>query len=337
MNRISRLATALTLTTFLLLPGTPLGSASFAAEDNRSAQERALEQTLSSDEPTVTGQHEISEGHIDLGPTLFDGSWELMFRDDSGLSPVWRDPAEVVLRGNDTSLMAVPDDPRYSFVHAPPGEQVYVIPQTEAAGVVWPGWNTQNPQVVEELGRGVTLTLEKVEGPGDFFLYLENGNFAAPEVLWDSNSAGPQDIFVEPNTHVHANWVFTRPGAYYLTVRAHAELSDGRQVSDTAQLLFAIGSEVETEQVFSGARALSTKDQHKDSGTNLAAPSTVPAQASKTPREDSSVSPQQALSPALLTGIGLLVLFLLAGSLYLLRRSVGARSRALSENSGERS
>lgn len=337
MNRISRLTVALALSAFLLLPGSALGSSASAAEENRSAQERALEQTLSPDEPLIAGQHEISEGHIDMGPALINGSWELMFRDDSGASPVWRDPSEVVLRSNDSSIMAVPDDPRYSFVHAAPGEQVYVIPQTEAAGIVWPGWNTQNPQVVERLGRGVTLTLEKVEGPGDFFLYLENGNFGAPEVLWESRNAEPQDIFVEPNTHVHANWVFTRPGAYSLTVRAHAELSDGTQVSDTAQLLFAIGSEVKAEQVFAGSTLLSAENQNHTSSTDAGAPSEAPAQNSKPATEDSSTNPQYAFSPALLTGLGFLVLLLLAGLLYITRRSANARSKALRENSGEQS
>ena len=96
---------------------------------------------------------------------------------------------------------------------APAGSKVYVIPQTETKGVIWPGWNTQDPQLVSKLNRGVNLTLEQVSGPGTFSLYLENGNFSAPQVLWSSTKSEPQKLWVEKNTHTHANWVFTAPAS----------------------------------------------------------------------------------------------------------------------------
>ncbi len=329
----------------LLVPASALAPAAYAAEENKSAEERALEQTLSPDEPVVSGQHEIAAGHVDMGPAFVEGSWELMFRDDSTAEPVWRDPAEVVLRGNDTAMMAVPDDPRYSFVQASPGEQVYVIPQTELAGVVWPGWNTQNPQVVERLGRGVTFTLEAVEGPGGFSMYLENGTFGAPEVLWTSDTTDPQDIFVEPNVHTHANWVFTAPGAYYLTVRAHAELADGTVVSDTARLLFAVGSTVTNEQVFAEADALGVVDagstgdesQEKDhdaSAQATEASSTAAASGSSTNSETgNSGSP---LPVGLIAGGGAALLALIVGGVLLARRSAAAKTEAFKDFTGGR-
>ncbi|WHS50350.1 choice-of-anchor M domain-containing protein [Rothia sp. SD9660Na] len=329
----------------LLVPASALAPAAYAAEENKSAEERALEQTLSPDEPVVSGQHEIAAGHVDMGPAFVEGSWELMFRDDSTAEPVWRDPAEVVLRGNDTAMMAVPDDPRYSFVQASPGEQVYVIPQTELAGVVWPGWNTQNPQVVERLGRGVTFTLEAVEGPGGFSMYLENGTFGAPEVLWTSDTTDPQDIFVEPNVHTHANWVFTAPGAYYLTVRAHAELADGTVVSDTARLLFAVGSTVTNEQVFAGADALGAVDKgstgdesqekdHDASAQATEASSTAAASGSSTNSETgNSGSP---LPVGLIAGGGAVLLALIVGGVLLARRSAAAKAEAFKDFTGGR-
>ena len=339
-----RFTTALALAA-LLVPASALAPAAYAAEENKSAEERALEQTLSPDEPVVSGQHEIAAGHVDMGPAFVEGSWELMFRDDSTAEPVWRDPAEVVLRGNDTAMMAVPDDPRYSFVQASPGEQVYVIPQTELAGVVWPGWNTQNPQVVERLGRGVTFTLEAVEGPGGFSMYLENGTFGAPDVLWTSDTTDPQDIFVEPNVHTHANWVFTAPGAYYLTVRAHAELADGTVVSDTARLLFAVGSTVTNEQVFAGADALGVVDagstgdesQEKDhdaSAQATEASSTAAARDSSTSSETgNSGSP---LPVGLIAGGGAALLALIVGGVLLARRSADAKAEAFKDSTGGR-
>ena len=58
---------------------------------------------------------------------------------------------------------------------------------------------------------GRPLTLEQVQGPGQFTLYLENGNFSKPQVLWDSSKHEPQDIWVEKNTHTHANWCLPSP------------------------------------------------------------------------------------------------------------------------------
>ena len=339
-----RLTTALALAA-LLVPASALTPAAYAAEENKSAEERALEQTLSPDEPVVSGQHEIAAGHVDMGPAFVEGSWELMFRDDSATEPVWRDPADVVLRGDDTAMMAVPDDPRYSFVQASPVEQVYVIPQTELAGVVWPGWNTQNPQVVERLGHGVTFTLEAVEGPGEFSLYLENGTFGAPEVLWTSDATDPQDIFVEPNVHTHANWVFTAPGAYYLTVRAHAELADGTVVSDTARLLFAVGSTVTTEQVFAGADALgavdpgSTGSESQGEDQDASAPAseaTSTAAASGSSTSNTTENSDSTLPVSLMAGGGALLLALIVGGVLLARRSATAKAEAFEESTGGR-
>ena len=185
-----------------------------------------------------------------MGPRFNNGKFELMLHDDHGETPVWRSLDEVIYRGSDKAILEVPNDPRYSFVGAPAGSKVYVIPQTETKGVIWPGWNTQDPQLVSKLNRGVNLTLEQVSGPGTFSLYLENGNFSAPQVLWSSTKSEPQKLWVEKNTHTHANWVFTAPGEYLLKVTASAELSDGSTVSDTRYLKFAVGDSASADALY---------------------------------------------------------------------------------------
>ena len=185
-----------------------------------------------------------------MGPRFNNGKFELMLHDDHGETPVWRSLDEVIYRGSDKAILEVPNDPRYSFVGAPAGSKVYVIPQTETKGVIWPGWNTQDPQLVSKLNRGVNLTLEQVSGPGTFSLYLENGNFSAPQVLWSSTKSEPQKLWVEKNTHTHANWVFTAPGEYLLKVTASAELSDGSTVSDTRYLKFAVGDSASADTLY---------------------------------------------------------------------------------------
>lgn len=219
-------------------------------DSNLSRGERALTQTLSAEQPVASGRTEISAGHVDMGPRFNNGKFELMLHDDHGETPVWRSLDEVIYRGSDKAILEVPNDPRYSFVGAPAGSKVYVIPQTETKGVIWPGWNTQDPQLVSKLNRGVNLTLEQVSGPGTFSLYLENGNFSAPQVLWSSTKSEPQKLWVEKNTHTHANWVFTAPGEYLLKVTASAELSDGSTVSDTRYLKFAVGDSASADALY---------------------------------------------------------------------------------------
>ncbi|WP_129657101.1 choice-of-anchor M domain-containing protein [Rothia uropygialis] len=256
--------------------GLPSASASPSAGTNQFVEDKALEQKLSTEEKIGHERTVIDHGHVDMGPKFVDGAWTLMIHDDHNREPVWRRPGDVVLRAGDTSRLPTPDDPRYDFVGTPAGQDVYVIPQTEARGVVWPGWNTQDPEVQDRLGTGANLTFEGVEGPGRFSLYLENGNFSGPQVLWTSDKEEPQDIWVPTNTHTHANWVFTLPGTYFVTVRVHGKLSDGTEVSDTQRLQFAVGDSTDPDQVFNKAALLGdpappkNEDHHDQDAKNEA-------------------------------------------------------------------
>ena len=261
-------------------PATAESASAQPGDSNLSRGERALTQTLSAEQPVASGRTEISAGHVDMGPRFNNGKFELMLHDDHGETPVWRSLDEVIYRGSDKAILEVPNDPRYSFVGAPAGSKVYVIPQTEAKGVIWPGWNTQDPQLVSKLNRGVNLTLEQVSGPGTFSLYLENGNFSAPQVLWSSTKSEPQKLWVEKNTHTHANWVFTAPGEYLLKVTASAELSDGSTVSDTRYLKFAVGDSASADALYAMEAQARGSSDSASSGSASSASQAAGTQAS---------------------------------------------------------
>ena len=226
--------------------------ASVAAAPSATAQDDdpALDQVIDADQQLGTGRTVIGSGHVDLGPLFVDGEWRTMIHDDSTDASVWRDPDETVLQVGDAALTAVPDDPAYSFLGVEPGSSVHVVSQTQQPGVVWIGWNTQAPTVREQLDRGATLTLLGVQGPGEMFVYLQSGNFGAPEVLWSSTDAAGQPIWVDVNTHTHANWVFTAPGSYLVRVEVSADLVDGEQVSDVVDLRLAVGDSTDPESAF---------------------------------------------------------------------------------------
>lgn len=206
-----------------------------------------LDQTIAEAQPIVHGERVLTAGHVDMGPRFDDGEWTFLIHDDvaraeAEAQSVWRYPDEAVFHVLDEAILPVPDDPGYEFVGVPAGAGVHVIPQTQNPDVVWLGWNTQDPEVMRTIDRGVTLTLDGIEGPGELLVYLQSGTFGEPQVLWDSRAAEEQPVWVDVNTHTHANWVFTAPGVYLAELTAEADLVDGTTVSDTRVIRFAVGT-----------------------------------------------------------------------------------------------
>ncbi|MFV0373919.1 choice-of-anchor M domain-containing protein, partial [Microbacterium sp.] len=141
-----------------------------------------LDQTIDPNQQQGTGQTVLAAGHADIGPTLGTGQWTLQVHDDTSSPAAWRNPEDVVFQAVDASILDVPDDDAFAFLELPAGTEAYVLPQTEQPGIVWPGWNTQDPALLENLDLGTTLRFHAVEGPGDLVVYLQGGNFGAPEV-----------------------------------------------------------------------------------------------------------------------------------------------------------
>ena len=351
-TRSSRSLSALALGASLMLaplgvahaettPATTESASAQPSDSNLSRGDRALTQTLSAEQPVASGRTEISAGHVDMGPRFNNGKFELMLHDDHGETPVWRSLDEVIYRGSDQAILEVPNDPRYSFVGAPAGSKVYVIPQTETKGVIWPGWNTQDPQLVSKLNRGVNLTLEQVSGPGTFSLYLENGNFSAPQVLWSSTKSEPQKLWVEKNTHTHANWVFTAPGEYLLKVTASAELSDGSTVTDTRYLKFAVGDSASADTLYAmeaqarGSSGSSSSDASSSSASQ-AAGTQASGSSSAAAASDQSGYKAEFTIPwgAIAAGVAAVIA---VGAFLSFRRRSSAQREALDEVRGDRS
>lgn len=272
-----------------------------------------LNQTIDKGQAIVRDRTVLSAGHVDVGPRFVDGRWTLLVHDDDAKAgpdgtSVWRPTEQTVLGVRDEAILQIPDDPTYAFLRGTPGTDVYVVPQTQNPDVVWVGWNTQDPEVMETIDRGVTMSLPGVQGPGDLVVYLQSGDFAEPDVLWDS--AGTSDpVWVDVNTHTHANWVFTKPGVYLAQVKLEADLLDGKTVSDTRVLRFAVGSATSTEQAFTA--------RWRDKPTTDAATTT---------RTDTTVADSGSMPIGVLLGGGALVL--LAGFAAIVGRGRSAKRRA---------
>ncbi|WP_058235201.1 choice-of-anchor M domain-containing protein [Devriesea agamarum] len=210
----------------------------------------ALTQQVNANEPIAPKGTPvaISAGHVDMGPRYLNGTWELMIRDDSSQTPIWRHIDDVVLVVSDAGRQTLPAGHDYDFTGARAGQTVYTVPQQEIPGVVWLGWNTQAPEVAHSARDGVTLSYEGHQGPGQATVFLQSGNFGKPQQLFSSAIDHAQSIFVDLGTHTHANWVFTEPGIHQLRIGARTTLADGTTVTDARQLRFAVGQGTDPQQ-----------------------------------------------------------------------------------------
>ncbi|MFV2084128.1 TIGR03773 family transporter-associated surface protein [Micromonospora sp. LOL_021] len=188
----------------------------------------------------------IDDGHVDMGPELSGADWTIRLKDDTVSPPVWRDLTDVVLHVKDNAKITVPDDA--DFLGAP-GDEVWLLPQGQRAGIVWPGWNTQHPSVVAGVRGPVTWTFKGVDGPGRFALFL-TGSFGESEVLFDSSARLPQQLDIPINTHAHGNWAFSEPGIYRLAFEMSASTSSGSTVTDSRSLTVAIGDATDPDTGF---------------------------------------------------------------------------------------
>jgi putative ABC transporter-associated repeat protein len=196
--------------------------------------------TPAPNEATGTGHTVIANGHVDLGPRFVNGTWHMQVRDDTVQPAVWRNLPDLVLHAVDAATVTLPPDPAFAFL-GQAGAKLWVLPQTQQQGILWPGWNTQDPSVVGKINREATWRLHKIDGPGHFALFL-TGNFGAPQVLFDSAKPFPQETGIEVGSHVHGNWAFTAAGAYLLDVEMLATTVDGAAVTDRQTLRIFVGT-----------------------------------------------------------------------------------------------
>ncbi|MDG4800003.1 TIGR03773 family transporter-associated surface protein [Micromonospora sp. WMMD980] len=194
----------------------------------------------------ATGRQVISDGHVDMGPQLNGDTWTIRIKGDRSSPPVWRETADVVLHVKDKARITVPGGADFLGKQ---GDTVWLLPQTQQAGLVWPGWNTQHESVVSGVKGNVTWTLKGVNGPGRFALFL-TGSFGSENVLFDSTKPFPQKLDIPLNTHTHGNWAFGKPGLYRLAVQMSGTTTAGRAVSATKTLTIAVGDSTDPNTGF---------------------------------------------------------------------------------------
>ena len=174
------------------------------------------------------------------------------------------EPQDVDLQVKDSALVDVPRQ----FPGAP---RAYVLPMTQNQDLLWPGWDTMST------GKPVDLVVDSVQGPGKVHLFTTDISGTAVSQLTSGGTALPGTISVPSPTHVHANWVFTKPGVYTMTVHA----ASGVMRSTTKTYTWRIGGDATAAP----------------SSSASAEPSESPS-ASAEPSESASAEPSESASPS---------------------------------------
>ncbi|MFI0446495.1 TIGR03773 family transporter-associated surface protein [Actinomadura sp. 6N118] len=187
----------------------------------------------------------INDIHADLlDPVYEGGALRVRTRIGTTGSFEFADPGNVVvqLKDNADSKLSVPEAPDYAFLGAP-GNPVWVAPELETPGLIWPGWSTENlPHDIFEFGaRTVEVTLTEFTGPGRLEVFNIDGT-GLPVRLFSSADAQYKTFKESVGTHHHVNWAFTALGAYSLTFEVAATDKNGtRHVAAPVTLNWYVG------------------------------------------------------------------------------------------------
>lgn len=331
MKRLSALTALALAATALTVPA--------AATTDSTAVDPALTQRVNADEAVAPAgeQTVIDAGHVDMGPRIIDGQWQVLARDDTAATPTWRQTNDVVYRVSDDARLDVPEG--YDFVG---GTQAWVIPQQEISGVPWLGWNTQDPAVIDQVNGTVNIVFEGHEGPGTFTAFVQAGNFQGPDLLWDSAKAESQPISVELNTHTHVNWAFTEPGVHRIRLSFTATLNDGTTAGGTAYINVAVGSETSVDDVWAAIAAAqpdsTTPDGSADASEQTGEGQSGAGQSSNGSEQADDASPdatardqRDSSTGVVVLGMAGLALLVVAVFVVLRKRTSSAQARALED------
>src|SRR5690606_34249628 len=143
----------------------------------------------------------------------------------------------------------------------------------------------QHPSLIEAASGPVTFTLDDVDGPGALGVYATGTFGGVGAKNFGTMSGFPKSMSVPLNQHVHANWAFTEPGIYSVTMTQSVRLKAGGTASDTATLKFSVGdsSGMTTKTTYVGKTASGAEcdlsdeqlDRLASTGSTVAAPIAV--------------------------------------------------------------
>lgn len=219
----------------------------------------------------------LDRGHIDaFNVTADGGELTLDLKEDATGTHVRRAPEDVELVvGKDAYTERTAEVPEI-------GKAGYLLPQTQRAELIWPGWDTQGARDVG----AIDLEFVEVTGPGEVHLF-QTGSFGSLDAVLEGGATRLESgavIAQEEPAHVHANWLFTAPGTYQMRVVAEG----GGSSSNEATYTWVVGDG-------EAAPAAPAQATTSEASATSAAPAAPAAPASKA---STSSAPKQEAKPA---------------------------------------
>jgi putative ABC transporter-associated repeat protein len=190
--------------------------------------------------PAASDATVLDDGHVDYGAKLVDGKLESLVKDGTqgANEVVWREPSEVVFHVGTASRSTIPKGGGLNFL-GQPGASVWMLPQVQKAGLLWPGWNTEDRSLTRVSGP-VTWKLLAVDGPGEVAVF-QTGSFGQAEVIFASGDGLPDSYRIPLGVHAHGNWAFSAEGVYRLRFEMSVSVG-GRTQTDVETLAVAVGN-----------------------------------------------------------------------------------------------
>lgn len=182
--------------------------------------------------PSANGPVRLDSGHMDVFNISSEGdAITLGIKEDATGSSVHRTPEDVVLVVK--SQAVVRHLPTTALPAGAPGEELYYLPLTQDAELIWPGWDSLEAQGKFGSDLKADIEITKVDGPGTVYLWSQGAFGGVSPLLKDGKFALPGTIHQDSAAHVHANWAFTKAGTYHITAQAKVASADSKLSAET--------------------------------------------------------------------------------------------------------
>lgn len=119
-------------------------------------------------------------------------------------------------------------------------EYVWALPQGQEDNKLWLGFTTQT--LPRKTVSAVKFHLKSATIPegGAVYVYENDSHGKVIPVLGSPNTDFPHKFYRNDNTHLHVNWVFTKPGEYGLCIEVTVKTKDGKILKDSQGYTFNV-------------------------------------------------------------------------------------------------
>lgn len=181
---------------------------------------------------------------LDLHLHALSGTGSDMF-DSSGAPISEAAPGGALLPVVSAAQMMRPSGTTWDFTGAASGSNLWVLPKSKAAGILFLGIGAEEIEAADLAG-AITFAFQGLSGPaGGVFSMWDVGSFGNPQPLITSASGFglPNALTIAAGGHSHFNYGFTAPGLYEVTFQATANLAaslGGGEVSGIGTFKFGV-------------------------------------------------------------------------------------------------